>query len=75
MFTYKDLVEKYDMFFIEPGERQHRNMLTLIFQQYICSPEGVIRYITPEEYEQPIEFETLMEIFEQIYEKGRIGGV
>lgn len=50
-------------------------MLTLIFQQYICSPEEVIRYITPEEYEQPIEFETLMEIFEQIYEKGRIRGV
>lgn len=59
MFTYKDLVEKYDMFFIEPGERQ----------------QEVIRYITPEEYEQPIEFETLMEIFEQIYEKGRIRGV
>lgn len=47
MFTYKDLVEKCDMFFIEPGERHHRNMLTLIFQQYICSPEEVIRYITP----------------------------
>ena len=75
MYTYKDLVERSEKFFIEKDERFNESMYKLIFQNFHGAPRELIFYITPEEYEQPIGFDALINLFEEVYDKGRITGV
>lgn len=75
MYTYKDLVEKSEKFFIEKDERFNGSMYAFIFQNFPGAPRESIYYITPEEYEQPIEFGDLIDLFDNVYDKGRIRGV
>lgn len=75
MYTYKDLVKRSEKFFIEKDERFNESMYKLIFQNFPGAPRELIFYITPEEYEQPIKFDDLIELIDNVYDKGRIRGV